>query len=132
MWTFEEAQKLIMTMQPFAKEHGYHIALGGGVLNKLSSTKDLDMYFLPLDNGLKLKNVELIMWLSSLFGPGQMIEPGMYDNIDKAKPGIFGQVNLLNPPPNDPEYVNYKSKSSAYTHKIMFHLDKKRIDVFII
>ena len=99
MWTFEEAQKLITTMQPFAKEHGYHIALGGGVLNKLSSTKDLDMYFLPLDNGLKLKNVELIMWLSSLFGTGRMIVPGMYENIDRAKPGIFGQANLLDNPP---------------------------------
>ena len=35
-------------IQPNVRKLGYHVALGGGVLNKGMSEKDLDLYFLPL------------------------------------------------------------------------------------
>lgn len=42
-WTLDEAVKLIRQMQPLAFECGYHLNLGGGVLNKGFSNKDLDI-----------------------------------------------------------------------------------------
>lgn len=51
LWTFELAQPFIAGLQVSAKQLGYHIALGGGVLNNLKSDKDLDLYFLPMQNG---------------------------------------------------------------------------------
>lgn len=50
MWTFEDAQVLIQKLQPIVRPLGYHVALGGGVLNNRYSDKDLDLYFLPLDS----------------------------------------------------------------------------------
>ncbi len=45
-WTLEEALILVRALQPTAWQYGYHLCLGGGVLNKGVSSKDLDLYFL--------------------------------------------------------------------------------------
>lgn len=50
MWTLLKALTLIRGTQETAKGYGYHICLGGGVLNKGVSNKDLDLYFIPLIN----------------------------------------------------------------------------------
>jgi hypothetical protein len=47
IWTLEGAQELIATIQPKIRALNYHVALGGGVLNRGYSDKDLDLYFLP-------------------------------------------------------------------------------------
>lgn len=53
IWELEEALTLVRNLQPTCANLGYHIALGGGVLNAGWSTKDVDLYFLPLDtNGV--------------------------------------------------------------------------------
>lgn len=44
MWTLEEALYLIRRLQPKVFLHGYNLCLGGSVLNKGFSTKDLDLY----------------------------------------------------------------------------------------
>ena len=49
MWTLDEALALVRSLQPLANREGYHIALGGGVLNKGLSFHDVDLYFLPMD-----------------------------------------------------------------------------------
>lgn len=48
MWTLPQALNLIRETQTAAKGFGYHICLGGSVLNAGQSKKDLDLYFLPL------------------------------------------------------------------------------------
>jgi hypothetical protein len=50
MWTLDEARAVVGILQPHVKPLGYHVALGGGVLNRGYSDKDVDLYFLPLDN----------------------------------------------------------------------------------
>ncbi len=49
MWTLEDALTLIRDLQPQLHLLKYHVALGGGVLNKGQSEKDLDLYIFPFD-----------------------------------------------------------------------------------
>jgi hypothetical protein len=49
-WTFDDALPLIRAVQPVVRRFGYHVCLGGGVLNKGASDHDLDLYFLPMNN----------------------------------------------------------------------------------
>ena len=75
MWTLETAQSYIADLQLRVKKHGYHLCLGGGVLNKGKSKKDLDLYFLPLDNGdYSVDSHALLLKIQSYFG-GIKIEP---------------------------------------------------------
>lgn len=60
-WTLDVVRTLIADeLQPESRRYGYHVALGGSVLNTGLSRKDLDLYYLPLDgvpqdrNGLKV------------------------------------------------------------------------------
>ena len=48
-WTLEEGLELIRTIQTKALHKGYHLALGGGVLNRGWSLNDLDIIALPMD-----------------------------------------------------------------------------------
>lgn len=43
MWTLETALQLIHVCQPVAAAHGFALALGGSVLNRGHSDKDLDI-----------------------------------------------------------------------------------------
>lgn len=47
-WYLAQALHIIRQLQPQLKPYGYHVCLGGSVLNKGESEKDLDLYFLPL------------------------------------------------------------------------------------
>jgi len=47
MWALNEALALIRRIQPLVRPFNYHLAIGGGVLNKGYSTKDLDLYCIP-------------------------------------------------------------------------------------
>lgn len=47
VWTMERALVMLRSLQVQIIPTGYHLALGGGVLNKGCSDKDLDVYFLP-------------------------------------------------------------------------------------
>jgi hypothetical protein len=69
-WTLEDALPLIRALQPDTKRYGYHLCLGGGVLNKGHSDKDLDLYFLPLGPN----NADpdgLLAYITSLWGEGE-------------------------------------------------------------
>lgn len=48
MWTLMEAIELIGPFQAALRPFDFHVALGGGVLNKGSSINDLDLYVLPV------------------------------------------------------------------------------------
>lgn len=47
MWTLEEAQRLISTLDSVADTTGWHFALAGGVMRKGSSEHDLDLIAYP-------------------------------------------------------------------------------------
>lgn len=47
MWTREEAFWVIERLEPIMAEMGAHVALGGSVLYRGSSTKDLDIIVYP-------------------------------------------------------------------------------------
>ncbi len=49
-WYLADAQLLVRKLQAIAWPNGWHIALGGGVLNHGYSDKDLDLYALPIYN----------------------------------------------------------------------------------
>jgi hypothetical protein len=67
VWTLEEGLAVVRTLQPVARSYGYHVALGGGVLNRGYSKKDLDIYFLPLESGPSHAE-RLAVWLQDFFG----------------------------------------------------------------
>lgn len=49
-WELNEAIQLIRDIQPMLRLRGYHLGLGGGVLNKGTSLHDLDIYMFPTSN----------------------------------------------------------------------------------
>lgn len=68
-WTMPEALGLIRKLQPEVKKFGYHLTLGGGVLNKGESDKDLDIYLITMDSPKFKRNmVGLVEWLEGLWG----------------------------------------------------------------
>lgn len=104
MWTFAEAQQEVKRVQQASRAFGYHVALGGGVLNVGKSEKDLDLYFLALDDKDSSPNAaDLVKWLESLWGAATPI--------------------------NDPRYGD----SVHYARKLKFQpLGSRRIDVFVV
>ena len=106
LWTLAEGLDVVRQLQPVTWEFGYHLALGGGVVNRGSSTKDLDLYFLPLDNGDEYNPDYdgLKRWLDTLYGEGASI--------------------------TNPDYP--PTPGSVYRYKREYAANGKRIDVFII
>ena len=161
-WTLEEGLRLVRALQPSTRQYGYHLALGGGVLNNGESEKDLDLYFLPLNNPKVAKdNPEgLVKWLTGLWGDPEPIgasydeEPenpiplgpqGIYKrpiprNIE-PKPYMLGDFNLNKPLVFKHEWVIYDGKTqatrdkpkSSYKFKLKFQrAGGDRIDIFIL
>lgn len=102
MWTFEEAMEAVTALQEETREFGYHLALGGGVLNNGQSDKDLDLYFLSLDDEGPIDKRGMLARLEEYFGPSEEL--------------------------SDPAYGG----STHYTYKVKFEFDNRRIDAFIV
>ncbi len=107
MWTIENGLKLVRALQPLTREFNYHLALGGGVLNKGESEKDLDLYFLPM-GGFNINGAE------------QKPNPdGMRKLLDKFW-GVGKDISK--------DYGNEK----GYKHAVKYMRNgTQRIDVFI-
>lgn len=81
MWTLDEGLVLVRELQPDTRQFGYHLALGGGVLNNAMSCKDLDLYLLPLDDKDEDPDMDaLISWLDSLWGEGESLIDARYNS----------------------------------------------------
>jgi hypothetical protein len=77
VWTLEQGLKLLRFLQPKVRQFNYHVAIGGGVVNRGFSTKDLDLYFLPLLNSSEATDMAgLIFFLDEQLGPREAIGPG--------------------------------------------------------
>lgn len=71
-WYLADAQLAIRDLQQLLWPLGYHIALGGGVLNHGYSDKDLDLYVLPTyrEPGCDGDNARVLAVLDTYFGSG--------------------------------------------------------------
>jgi hypothetical protein len=103
-WTLEDALVHVRGLQLFTRKFGYHLTLGGGVLNKGYSAKDVDLFFLPLDDNKTLRDPH-----------------GMLDFLTKIYPTT--PVNISG---------DGYGRSTLYTHKVKFNDGHgRRVDVFI-
>lgn len=100
-WTLEDGLKLIRAIQNDSREFGYHVALGGGVLNRGESEKDIDLYFLPLDNpALPAPNLDgLVKWLTKLWGIPKNLDEnyGNRAQIEADRPQIRRRMDEPRP-----------------------------------
>ena len=116
MWTIAQGLIVVRALQDHIRQFGYHLALGGGVINKGQSDKDLDLYFLPMGTS---ENPErpagLLQFLKMLWGDCtelRMDPSGDYGDEDHFDPnGIYQYA------------VKFTRQSKTGT--------KQRIDVFI-
>jgi len=107
-WTLDDALQVIRAMQSTISEFGFHVGLGGGVLNRGQSTNDLDLYFFPL----KGEDVDeapevgpLLAWVYMHLGR-PLDEPASYDHE---------------------EYTPYR-----HQEKLRHFGDRRNIDIFIV
>jgi hypothetical protein len=78
VWTLEQGLKLLRALQPQVRAFNYHIAIGGGTVNKGHSLKDLDLYFLPLLNSTETTDTAgLLLFLEGQLGERTAIGPGV-------------------------------------------------------
>lgn len=109
MWNLAQALRLIRTAQPEIHELGYHITLGGSILNKGSSKDDLDLFILRKNNTDRVDSYVVIDQMSKILGrSGEIQTRAMRDSPDYGPDADF-------------------HFSEAY----VFELDGKRIDVFV-
>ena len=102
LWTLDSGLELVRFLQPLTRDYGYHLALGGGVLNNGLSHKDLDLYFLPLDDRDTYPDDEaLVAFLNTLWGGGESLIDARYN-------------------------------SKHYKHKRKYVVESARVDVFIL
>jgi hypothetical protein len=78
-WTLVDALALVRDIQPRLHAKKWHVALGGGVLNRGESSKDIDLYFLPFSDTETTEDVMPLLF--TLWGAGDEIgygESGIY------------------------------------------------------
>jgi len=79
MWTLDEGVAVVRDIQEAVRPFGYHVALGGGVLNLGKSDKDLDLYFLAMDVEQGNDPHALLAFLQDHFGTeGESITKAEY------------------------------------------------------
>lgn len=66
-WVLADALVLIRELQPIIFKWHYHVTLGGGVLNRGQSEKDLDLFFYPL-NGYDSQPYHIVKTLDEALG----------------------------------------------------------------
>lgn len=79
MWTLDDGLRLVRALQPDTQKYGYHLCLGGSVLNEGKSRNDIDLFFVR-QPGVPITPSELKAWLTELWGQPQALEP--LDNRD--------------------------------------------------
>ena len=74
-WSLDDALEVIRSLQYKALQCGYHLALGGGVINKGHSHNDLDIVVLPLDGHPQKGSVEFTQLMARTLG-ANVLMPG--------------------------------------------------------
>lgn len=147
-WTLDDGLSLVRGLQQEMRKFGYHLALGGGVLNHGRSKKDIDLYFLPMDNSDPDPNATALeAYLTKLWGQpedlwkdygeqedgGEFVFPPLmhpsvqptYEQLVAGDTVTFPTTYGVNEEPA--KYV------SPYKRKLKFMRgDEDRIDAFIL
>lgn len=79
MWDIDSGLLVVRMIQQDVRQYGYHVTIGGGVVNNGFSNKDLDLYFLPMGgfNPNDRRNPNgLIEYLEGLWGSSQSLGKG--------------------------------------------------------
>jgi len=103
VWTLDGGLTLVRLLQPLTRDYGYHLTIGGGVINCGFSRKDLDLFFLPLDNDVDVPRPDALL-------QGLVPSLGPYEHLI------------------DTEYVGH----DLCHHKVKFANNGHRVDVFIL
>lgn len=91
MWDIDSGLTVVRLLQQDIRKFGYHVAVGGGVVNKGFSNKDLDLYFLPMNGlgrGKPSDPMRLHAYLEKLWGPSQPL--GSYEYGEKDMQPVYG------------------------------------------
>jgi hypothetical protein len=151
-WFLDDGVKLVRALQGNCKKYGYHITLGGSVLNVGSSDKDLDLYFHPYnDPDIREDSEGLVEWLISLWGAAKSLNPYGAEPVEAptkfAPPPLDGLVGFRARPAQNNFYdlttthidgmdkpiAKKKAYPSIYKLKLKFlRVTGDRIDVFIL
>lgn len=68
MWTLAQGLAVVRMIEPRIRQLDHHTILGGSVLHKGLSAKDLDIFISPLE-GYRSRGDEVYNYLTSFFGP---------------------------------------------------------------
>lgn len=108
--------ELVRNLQPQVRKFNYHIAIGGGVINRGFSDKDLDLYFLSMSNSDLLTMPKgLRAFLKKQFG---------------AEFVLGGSAQTREDEPPD-ESSAYGPEPTMYYGRFTYRPEGRRIDVFI-
>lgn len=61
----EDAVNLCIRLEPVVSRHGYHLAIGGSLAYRGTSTKDIDILIYPHNSGMECGRAHLIALLKS-------------------------------------------------------------------
>lgn len=98
-WDLDDGLKLVRALQEESMKFGYHVALGGSVLHKGHSERDIDLFFFPASGETNAPAREdLSDWLEKLWGRGRQL--GYYDMIGNGAADLndYGDRNRIFPP----------------------------------
>ena len=110
MWKLDNGLKVVRAIQQNCRSYGYHLTIGGGVVNNGSSEKDLDLYFLPMGGFNKDKKNDA-------------------DGMLKFLATLWGYPEKLSKGGDNEEYKDMDE--GCYAHAVKFTTNNKRIDCFI-
>lgn len=154
-WKLDDGLRLVRALQPEAKKFGYHVTLGGSVLNLGESEKDIDLYFLPLENPkFSERPIQLLNYLEDVWGGYEglgeeyELEARYHEEDEPFRPPQPGEVEpaqqyramaeAIDLPPDLAEILYGRPKAKpkpriVYQFKLKFiRAGGDRIDVFII
>lgn len=143
-WTLEDSLKIIRAVQPETRRFGFHLCLGGGVLNYGESNKDLDLYFLPMDNGEAPDPKGMLEFLESLWGSYESIGSSGFKAYGDPWAEADGEHYTIVSNELGRKFIRKLSEletysdasTSPYKFKVKFTFngdrEPQRIDVFIL
>ena len=127
-WTLDEALRLVRGLQPEAKKFGFHVCLGGSVLNTGSSHKDVDLYFHPLYTKNDQQMNDFVTRLEGLWGKSEPIGEAAKKSDGPRLMSFKEALATYRIQKADPVYPD----SGVYRKKLKFLRADGRIDLFIV
>lgn len=113
MWNLQEALELIRKLQPKLYSIGFHVCLGGGILNYGKSPNDLDLYIIPLEDESHHPDDKRLVYSKDF-----------YTTLLNFLINEFGEPHF-----NE----DYENLRTTFKYKQFYLLnDKEKIDIFII